>query len=196
MAAIIAATSKAQKLAEYRAARDQGVAWLLTQLQPDGALGDPQQGFHSRSKHTIISEYPEADRRWYIVENQVARPQRWTIGGIAAGFLRRLYLADPNPAYVDLARKYQAFSIAATPRQFEFPQVSKSSWGSSLLYKITGEEPYLEWTYRLGDWYVAGQKEDGRWQYDPNARRGALIELTLEFVMHVDTLMAGLASRP
>ena len=340
MVSIVAAPSKAQKLAEYRAARNKGVAWLLAQLQPDGALGDPREGFHfyrapwtfslageteaaaavcgwirrhmltpdgriegpyrifndayayrnsalivgaqlagqydlshglmpdllswqdtasgafpddrtpdggksdnmdipyacgpgfaclatghldaarrvaaflqriyhaqpelpdrffyawSRSKQTIITEYPEADRRWYVVENQVPRRQRWTIGGIAAGFLCRLYLADPNPAYIELARKYQAFSMAATPGQFDFPQVCKSSWGSSLLYQITGEEPYLEWTYRLGDWFVAGQKEDGRWQYDPNARPGALIELTLEFVMHVDTLMAGLASRP
>lgn len=150
----------------------------------------------SRSKQTIITEYLEEDSRWYIVENQVARSQRWTIGGIAAGFLCRLYLADPDPAYVQLARKYQAFSMAATPRQFEFPQVCKSSWGSSLLYAITSEEPYLQWTYRMGDWYVAGQKEDGRWQFDANARRGSLIELTLEFVMHLDTLMAGLASRP
>lgn len=150
----------------------------------------------SRSKQTIITRYPDEDRHWYIVENQVARRQRWTIGGIAAGFLCRLYLADPDPAYVELARKYQAFSMNATPRQFEFPQVCKSSWGSSLLYEITGEEPYLQWTYRMGDWYVSCQKADGRWQFDPNATRGSLIELTLEFVMHLDTLIAGLASRP
>ncbi|MSQ37512.1 MAG: hypothetical protein EXR61_04265 [Chloroflexi bacterium] len=86
--------------------------------------------------------------------------------------------------------------MAATPRQFEFPQVCKSSWGSSLLYAITGEEQYLQWTERMGDWYVAGQREDGRWQYDSSATRGALIEVTLEFVMHLDTLISGLASRP
>ena len=149
----------------------------------------------SQSKQTIITEYQEENRFWYIVENQVARRQRWTIGGIAAGFLCRLYLADPNPAYLELARKYEAFSMSSTPRQFEFPQVCKSSWGSSLLYAITGDEPYLQWTYRMGDWYVSGQQADGRWQFDPNATRGALIELNLEFVMHLDTLIAGLASR-
>jgi hypothetical protein len=107
-----------------------------------------------------------------------------------------LYLADPDPSYLDYARKYEAFSMKATARQFEFPQVCKSSWGSSLLYEITGEQLYLDWTYRMGDWYMSTQKEDGHWQFKPDATRGALIELTLEFLMHLDTLMAGLASRP
>jgi hypothetical protein len=340
MASIITANVKAQKLAEYRAARQKGVAWILRHLQPDGALGNPAEGYHfyrapwtlslvgeteaaaavcgwfrrnmltpdgriegpyrvfndayayrnsalivgaqqagqydlshglmrdllswqdpasgafpddlmpsgqksdnmdipyacgpgfaclatghldaarkvasflqriydsqpalpdrfyyawSRSKQTIITEYSETNRFWYIVENQVARAQRWTIGGIAAGFLCRLYLAEPDPSYLEYARKYEAFSMAATPRQFEFPQVCKSSWGSSLLYAITGEEPYLEWTYRMGDWFLATQKEDGRWQFKDDSSRGALIELSLEFLMHLDTLMAGLASRP
>ncbi len=340
MTAVVATPVKTEKLAEYRAARDRGTAWLLAQLGPDGSLGDPREGFHfyrapwtfslvgqsaaasavcgwirrnmltregriegpyrvfddayayrnsalvvgaqlagqydlshglmadllswqdpqsgafpddrtpqggrsdnmdipyacgpgfaclatghleaarqvasflgriyaaqpalpdrfyyawSRSRQTVITEYPEVDHRWYVVENQVAKPQRWTIGGIAAGFLCRLYLAEPRPEYLDLARRYQAFSMAATPRQFEFRQVVKSGWGSSLLYQITGEDQYLEWTYRMGDWLVAGQSEDGRWLYEDSATQGAMIERTLERVMHLDTLIAGLASRP
>lgn len=150
----------------------------------------------SQSKQTIITEYPEEQRFWYIVENQLPIGQRWTIGGIAAGFLCRLYLADPDPAYIELARKYQAFSMSATERQFEFAQVCKSSWGSSLLYQITGESEYEEWTYRMGDWYTETQKEDGQWYFGQYTTLGQMIELTLEFVMHVDTLISGLASRP
>lgn len=149
----------------------------------------------SRSQQKVITEYPEAKRLWYIVENQVARPQRWTIGGISAGFLCRLYLADPNPDYISLARQYQAFSMAATERQFEFPQVCKSSWGSSLLYQVTGEDPYLQWTYKMGDWYIDTQRADGHWDFD-RVTLGGQIELTLEYVMHLDTLISGLASRP
>ena len=48
----------------------------------------------------------------------------------------------------------------------------------------------------MGDWYVDTQREDGRWQFDPASSPGQLIELNLEFVMHVDTLIGGLASRP
>ena len=44
--AIVATPTKQEKLAAYRAVRQQGVAWLLRQLGPDGSLGDPHQGFH------------------------------------------------------------------------------------------------------------------------------------------------------
>ena len=62
--------------------------------------------------------------------------------------------------------------------------------------QISGEERYLTWAYRLSDWYVDIQREDGRWQFDPASSPGQLIELNLEFVMHVDTLIGGLAARP
>ena len=68
-------------------------------------------------------------RTAYLVENQVDRPQRWTIGGIAAGFLCRLYLVEPREEYLALARRYQAFSMSATEHQFKYAQVCKSSWG-------------------------------------------------------------------
>src|SRR5712691_5637436 len=46
MATTIAAATKSEKLAEYRAARRKGVEWLLRQLNADGSLGDPQEGYH------------------------------------------------------------------------------------------------------------------------------------------------------
>ncbi len=130
-----------------------------------------------------------------VVENQVDRPQRWTVGGIAAGFLCRLYLADPDPRYIDLARQYQAFSMAATDAQFNYPAACKSSWGSSLLYQITGEREYLDWTLRLGDWYVATQAPDGFWHPLVEENLADLIQVTLEFVMHLDTLIGAVSAR-
>ena len=121
------------------------------------------------------------------------RPTAW---GIAAGFLGRLYLADPDPAHLELARTYQAFSMAAIDAQFKYPSVCKSSWGSSLLYQVTGEPAYRDWTMRMGDWYVAGQEPDGRWHPWVEETEGDVIEITLEFVMHLDTLIGALASRP
>ncbi len=131
-----------------------------------------------------------------MVENQDPKRQRWTIGGIAAGFLCRLYLTDPRPEYVELARAYQEFSMLATPGQFNWSHVCKSSWGSSLLYQVTGEQQYLDWTYRMGDWYVDRQEPDGRWHWANYSSLGSHIELGLEFVMHLDTLIGALASRP
>lgn len=150
----------------------------------------------SRSKQALITEFTEEERFRRVVDNQLDRRQRWTIGGISAGFLCRLYLADPNPDYITLARNYQAFSMAATDDQFKYPQVCKSSWGASLLYELTGEPEYEAWCYRMGDWYAARQQPTGEWGWDSWVTTGQRIELTLEYVMHIDTLIAGLASRP
>jgi hypothetical protein len=150
----------------------------------------------SRAQQAPITEFLEEKSLSCVVENQVARQQRWTIGGISAGFLCRLYLAEPRPEYLELARKYQAFSMSATERQFDYGPVCKSSWGSSLLYQITGEEQYLNWTYKMGDWYVNTQNSEGYWRWDEVETEGRLIHTVLEFVMHMNTLISGLASRP
>ena len=108
----------------------------------------------------------------------------------------RLYLTEPRPEYLALARKYQAFSMTSTGDQFNYAQVCKSSWGSSLLYQITGEEQYLSWTYKMGDWYVSTQNSKGYWHWDYVKTVGDHIHLALEFVMHLNTLIGGLASCP
>ena len=151
----------------------------------------------SRSRQAPTTQYPQEKQFWYVVEGQVGRHQRWTMGGIAAGFLCRLYLAEPRSEYLELARRYQAFSMTSTEQQFEYLTVCKSGWGSSLLYLITGEPKYEAWTYRMGDWFVARQHPDGYWPGDtPDIQEGRLIHNALEFVMHINTVIAGLSSRP
>jgi len=130
-----------------------------------------------------------------LVDNQADRMQRWTIGGISAGFLCRLVLATGDTAWLDLARRYQAFSMAATDAQFRYPSVCKTSWGSSLLYQVTGEAAYRDWTMRLGDWYVAMQDPAVFWRPWVERSDNDRIWITLEYVMHLDTLIAALASR-
>jgi hypothetical protein len=48
----------------------------------------------------------------------------------------------------------------------------------------------------MGDWYVDTQESDGWWHPLVEASLGDVIEITLEFVMHLDTLIGALASRP
>jgi len=181
-----------------------GVAGFLRRIydaQPDL----PDRFFYdwSRARQAPTTEFAEADQFWYVVDNTADRNQRWTIGGIAAGFLCRLYLTDPRPEYLDLARRYQAFSMAATPAQFKYGPVCKSGWGSSLLYEITGESAYEAWTYRMGEWFVEHQSAEGFWPVIGQAAEqgsavplGNLIHNALEFTMHIDTIIAGLTSRP
>lgn len=159
-------------------------------------LPDSFYCFWSRARQAPIRRGDPDFQLRMVVDNAVDRPQRWTIGGIAAGFLCRLYLADPSPDHLELARRYMAFSMAATDAQFKYPAVCKSSWGSSLLYQVTGEQQYLDWTLRLGDWYVATQERSGFWHPLQEETEADRIEVTLEFVMHLDTLIGALASRP
>jgi hypothetical protein len=150
----------------------------------------------SRSGQAVVTRFPADRQFWYVVDSQADRVQRWTIGGIAAGFLCRLYLAEPRPEYLALARKYQSFSMCSCEAQFKYAQVCKSSWGSAMLYQITGEEQYLDWTRKMGDWYVSRQNAEGNWHWDPWKTQGDHIHAALEFAMHLNTLIAGLSSRP
>ena len=85
--------------------------------------------------------------------------------------------------------------MTATDAQFKYAQACKSSWGSALLYQLTGERAYLDRACRMGDWYIQTQQPDGCWHWTGYVTLGSRIELTLEFVMHVDTLIGCLGSR-
>lgn len=160
----------------------------------------PDRFYHvwSRTRQAIITEAdPEFDASIMLINNTLDAPQYWFFGGISAAFLSRLWLADPRPEYLELARRYQDFAMAATDAQFKYNQACKGSWGSSLLYQVTGDPCYEAFTYRMGDWYVERQEPGGWWHPNPlvESPLGDVIEVTLEFVMHLDTLIGGLASR-
>ena len=174
-----------------------GVAGFLQRIyDAQTELPESFYCFWSRSRQAPIWRSDPDFQLRMVVDNAVDRAQRWTIGGISAGFLCRLWLADPRPEYLELARRYMAFSMAATDAQFKYPAVCKSSWGSSLLYQITGEDQYRDWTLRLGDWYVERQEPAGFWHPLVEQTQADVIEVTLEFVMHLDTLIGALSSRP
>jgi hypothetical protein len=47
----------------------------------------------------------------------------------------------------------------------------------------------------MGDWYVDTQEPEGWWHPLVETTPGDVIEITLEFVMHLDTLIGALSSR-
>ena len=154
----------------------------------------------SRKTQKIIKSSLERDTFWDVVVSQQDSYQRWTVGGIAAAFLCRLYLVDRKKKYLDLAVKYMNFSMNSTEAQFKYASACKSGWGSSLLYLVTGEEIYLDWTKKLAQWFIEHQLEDGSWSMnklgkkEPDSESGK-IHLTAEFVVHVDTIISCLSSR-
>jgi hypothetical protein len=146
----------------------------------------------------LATEVPAgADRRHYVNESQDVRQYHYN-GGMAAAFLVQLYHATGDESWLDLARRYQAFSMGSTERQFEVMQVCKSAWGSSLLYVATSEPLYRDWTLRLGDWFVTNQYDDGHWGNTPYlVPQPALpsnLAITAEFIVHLDTIVGALSS--
>jgi hypothetical protein len=99
------------------AAAEQVAMWLqhVWSLQPE--LPDRLYFVYSAQRQALITDFPADKAKLYVPEAQQPR-QRFTVGGIGAAFLSRLYMARPRAAYLALARKYQAFAHNQTERQF------------------------------------------------------------------------------
>ena len=175
-----------------------GIARYLArfwEVQPE--LPDRLYYVWSQRRQAIVTPAdPEFDASLMLLDRTQDAPQFWFLGGICAAFLSRLYMADPRPEHLALARRYQDFAMGSTDGQFNWPAACKGSWGSSLLWQLTGDPRYEAYTYRMGDWYVERQEPQGWWHALDEKTLGDNIEITLEFVMHLDTLIGGLASRP
>ena len=177
------------------AAAERAGAWVeqLWKLQPDAG----RVLYHVFRPDTgLVADVPEGDEALYITR----KDKPWQLhynGGIAAAFLGQLYLAVKNDRWLDLARAYEKFSMTTDECQFQSMQICKSGWGSGLLYTITREREYLDWTGRLGDWFVDTQLNDGHWEntkyWTPNPTEGDNIEMTAEFVMHVANIVSYLS---
>ncbi|MDQ6895273.1 MAG: hypothetical protein M3171_01455 [Actinomycetota bacterium] len=169
--------------------------FLRTVHDAQDQLPDRMFCFWSRDRQAPIRYADPGFQERFVVENAVDRMQRWTAGGIAAAFLGRLHQAHPDPALVSLARAYQSFSMAATNAQLRYPSACKSSWGAAVLYEVTGDEVYLDWLGRFARWYLAAQEPEGYWHPWVERTRGQVIEITLEFVMHLVTLTGAVRGR-
>jgi hypothetical protein len=146
----------------------------------------------------LATDVPSGDiARHYVNEKFDARQCHYN-GGIAAAFLAHLFMATGEPRWLALAREYQRFSMETTPEQFTVKQVCKSAWGAGLIAMAAHDASYLPWLVRMGDWFAEGQEADGSWRNSayleadpPLAHR---IEITAEFIVHLDTVIAALAA--
>jgi len=169
--------------------------WLkmLWELQPDVGqklytIFSPEQG--------LVTQYAPDEAALYVTRKDHPWQHHYN-GGIAAAFLSDLFAATGEAIWLDLARKYQNFSMTTDGCQFQSMQVCKSGWGSGLLYRETRELKYRDWTVRLGDWFTAAQFEDGHWEntkhFVPEPAVADKVEITAEFVMHVANIRSNLA---
>jgi hypothetical protein len=180
-------------LGDLEAAKAAG-SWfrMMWDLQPD--LPDRLFYVFNAETQNLVTTFPAERAFHYVVETQQPR-QRFTCGGIAAAFLVRLFQATGDVGHLQLARAYMDQSMTSTERQFEVSQVCKSGWGSALLYQVTRDAQYREWTCRVADYFVADQHPDGCWNDSgPYGHAPHItIMVTAEFVMILDTMIGCLS---
>ena len=166
--------------------------WLQRMWSLQADLPDRLFFVYSAEHQALITDFPAEEAKVHVLEAQQPR-QRFTVGGIGAAFLARLYQARPRPQYLALAREYQAFSHNQTAQQFDVAQVCKVGWGAALLYQITGEDVYKEWAIKVADYFVETQFADGHWiNNEPLPDGQPEIEIGSEFLVYLDVIVASL----
>lgn len=164
----------------------------------DGQPELPERLYTIWTGDNLLTSVPDDIDRRQVVQEAQQPLQLFYNGGISASFLTQLYMATGEERWLEYARRYQQFSMDCCPEQFETKQVCKSAWGSGLLYLATGDETHLPWIARMGAWFADEQDADGGWsntkaiEADPPLRHR--LEITAEFVVHLDTVIAALSA--
>ncbi len=160
------------------------------ELQPDAKrklyfVYSPSKG--------LVTDSPKEKATAYCVD--VDKPKQWYIEpGIAAAFLCRMYMASGKSRYLELAKKYIAFAMRCT-YLFSAPQVCKVGWGAALLYQITKNRQYYDLAMKVAEYFVDHQYPEGYWMNIAPCRTIMdVIEITSEFVVHLDTILNAIST--
>jgi hypothetical protein len=146
----------------------------------------------------LATSVPEGEDARHYIQLSGEQAQLHYNGGIAAAALVHIGMVTGDTRWYDLARQYQQFSIDSTPLQFNTRQVCKSAWGSGLITLATGTDDYRDWLIKMVNWFADLQEENGSWRntpaLDPDPTPSRRVEVTAEFVVHLDTALAALSS--
>lgn len=171
-------------------------AWLenLWNAQPE--LPDRLYTIWHRDTGLATDIPPHDDPRHYVNDARQERQFHYN-GGIAAACLAHIGMLTGESKWLELARKYEQFSIDTTPDQFNTRQVCKSAWGAGLITLAASTTDYALWLVKMANWFADLQEPDGSWTntpyLDPHPTNARRVEVTAEFVVHVDTLIASLS---
>jgi hypothetical protein len=149
-------------------------------------------------RNGLVTGLPDGPDRKHVVQEAQDERQYHYNGGMAAACLNHVAMVTGGAHWIDLAREFQSFSINSTPLQFNTRQVCKSAWGSGLLTLATGSNDYEPWLIKMANWFAGLQEDDGSWTntpyLDPNPPDVRRTEVTAEFIVHLDTLIAALST--
>ena len=143
----------------------------------------------------LRTEFPAERQKMHSIRVDTERQMYFNMG-IAAAFLARLAMTTGDHEWADLGKKYLSIGFKVLDEMYETAQVGKVGWGAALVYAVTGDEKIRGLGERVGEAMVAQQVEGGGWD-----NTGGFInetireEVTGEFVVLLDEMIAGLASR-
>ena len=143
----------------------------------------------------LRTEFAEDRQRMHSIRIDTPR-QMYFNAGIAAAFLARLSMATGDGSWADLGRKYLGITFSVLDEMYETAQVGKVGWGSALVYGVTGDEKMLQLAGRVGDALLQQQTDTGGWDNTGGYVNDAVrIEVTCEFIVLLDEMIAGIAAR-
>jgi hypothetical protein len=174
---------------------------LLYDSQPEL----PDRLYSATNGDQLITDIADDTMAWQVVTDFTKPRQAFYNPGIAAAFLGRYHLATGSADALELATKYLALTVSGTKAQFDHTdsvQVCKFAWGASVLYEATGETAYLDHILTMAQWFLDAQNDDGSWDNSPFLMARAAhppsvrIEVTAEFVQHLNTILNAASSHP
>jgi hypothetical protein len=140
-------------------------------------------------------DFPEERQRMHSIRTDTPRQMYFNIG-IAAAFLARLTMATGDQSWSALGRDYLKIGFNVLDEMYETAQVGKVGWGSALVYGTTGDQKMLGLMERVADAMIAQQTDTGGWDNTGGFVNEAIrTEVTAEFVVLLDEMIAGVAMR-
>ncbi|MBI2724201.1 MAG: hypothetical protein HYX50_03970 [Chloroflexi bacterium] len=161
------------------------------------AQPNPEQElfFVYKPGHGLRTEFPADRQKMHSVRTDTRRQRYFNIG-IAAAFLARLTMATGDREWAELGRRYLDIAHRTLPEMYETAQVGKVGWGAALVHQVTGDAPSLQLARQVGEAMIAQQTDTGGWDDTGGFVNDAVrTEVTCEFVVLLDEMIAGLAAR-
>jgi len=143
----------------------------------------------------LRTSFPEERQKMHSIRSDTPRQAYFNMG-IAAAFLARLALATGDASWAVLGRDYLQLAFNVLDEMYETAQVGKVGWGAALVYQTTGDEKMRHLAVRVGEAMVAQQTDTGGWDNTGGYVNDAIrTEVTAEFVVLLDEMIAGLSAR-
>lgn len=170
--------------------------WLVRFHEAQPEL--PRRLYTGWDERGLIVDVP-AEEEFESITDLTQPRQAFYNPGMAAAFCGRFLAATGDERARSLGRALLDLSIDGTPAQFdhsESRQICKFGWGAATMLEADPDGDHLPQVLRMAEWFHESQNADGSWHNSPfrspQPSVGQLMDITVEFVLHVCTILCAL----